>query len=336
MNLLKKILIGLAVLIILLLVLAFILPKELNVKVTEEIDAPANVVYNVINDLGTQELWNPWKANDATMAFQLGDKTIGKGATYSWTSENSGSGSQTITNNVINEMVETQVEFDGMGMGKANYSLVPNGDKTNVTWDFSSESSIPMNLFNILAKMQLKSTFAEGLKNIGNVAVKRFKNNEYGSYIVKDETVDGRIYLVKRGEVPADNIMGYYTQSLPTLFKTIQEANLAMQGKPSILFFSYSPNADRYDMAAALPIEESVALADSDASIVTMPAGRALVVDYLGDYTQTGKAHIAISSYMSDHGMLKKYPIIQEFVTDTSEETDQSKWLTKIIYFVAE
>lgn len=336
MNLLKKILIGIAVLIILLLILSFVLPKELHVTKSKEVDAPVAIAYNVVNDFTAQKDWNPWKAADPTMELTMGDRTAGEGATYSWTSENSGKGSQLITRSVKNETVETEVNFEGMGKGIANYSFVPNGNKTTVTWDFKSESSRPMNLFNLFAKMQLGKTFDQGIENIGKLANKRYKNSEYNGYIIKEETVDGKTYLISRAEMPSGNVNTYYAQNLPGLFQKIQELGLTMEGKPSILYFNMLESSGKVDAAAALPLNEEMALSDDvNASIINLESGRALVVDYYGNYDNVNEAHRAINDYMNDRGLLKRYPIVQEFVTDTAKETDSSKWLTRIIYFIA-
>ena len=335
MNLLKKIFIVIAVLIILLLVLAFILPKKMHVEVTREVDAPTNVVYNIINDLKTQEHWNPWRAEDPTMTFTFPDKTSGKGASYNWTSENSGSGSQIILDNVKNEQVVAQVNFDGMGSSESTHTLVPNGDKTNITWTFEAESSVPMNLFNFLGEMQIAKSFKKGLALIEDLAVKRTKNNEYDGYVIKEETVSGRTYIMNRAEVLSENAHDYYSQSLPQLFGKIQELGLKMDGRSSILYYSFESADGKSDLAAAVPITEEVAVADADVSIETMPTDKAIVVDYYGKYAGTDKAHDAIDAYMRDRGLLKKYPIIEEFVTDPTKESDSSKWHTRIIYFIA-
>lgn len=335
MKLLKRILIGIAILLALLLLVAFLLPKELKVDVSEEIDAPSHVVYNIINDYTTQPDWNPWAQEDESMKITLGDRTEGKGATYTWKGDNSGSGSQEILASSPEE-VKMKVVFDGMGEGLADYKLTPDGDKTNVTWSFLSQTGVPWNLFNLFTKGTLKSQFARGLKNIGELAKSRYVGSTYNGYTVKEEIINPKSYITNRAEVPVGNAYQYYTQNLTPLFQKIQETGLELDGKPGILFYNFDSGNTKVDMAAALPLKEDVAIADNQASITTIDKGKALVVDYYGDYSNTIAAHNAIQQYMRDRKMLKKYPLFQEFVTDTSKETDPSKWHTRIVYPVAQ
>ena len=58
-----------------------------------------------------------------------------------------------------------------------------------------------------------------------------------------------------------------------------------------------------------------------------------MVIDYYGDYDQTGKAHDAMEKYLKDRNILFNPPVVEEYVTDPGEEKDPSKWLTKIIYY---
>ena len=43
-----------------------------------------------------------------------------------------------------------------------------------------------------------------------------------------------------------------------------------------------------------------------------------------------------MDEYMKDFGLLNNPPIIEEYVTDPSTEKDPAKWLTKIIYYIAQ
>lgn len=336
MKILKKILIGLLVLIAVLLLISFLLPKELKVSVTEEIEAPAHVAYNILTDLTTQPEWNPWAQEDKTMKLEMGAISQGKGATYTWTSDNSGSGSQEIMDTKPNDEVKMNVKFDGRGEGIATYKLVPEGKKTLATWSYDSKTGVPMNLMNFFVKGMLESQFSRGLKNVNEVAKSRFVGSTYNGYTVKEEIIPAKAYITNRAEVPKENAYQFYTQNLTPLFKKIQETGLELDGKPGILFYNYDSKNAKVDMAAALPLKEDVAIADDGSTITSIQTGKALVVDYYGDYKNTDAAHVAIQKYMRDRNMLKRYPLFQEFVTDTSKETDSSKWHTRIVYPIAE
>jgi len=70
-------------------------------------------------------------------------------------------------------------------------------------------------------------------------------------------------------------------------------------------------------------------------SSLTVSEGRALQVDYYGDSSKSSEAHYAIDEYMKDYGLLNDPPIIEENVTDVTQEKDPNKWLTRITYYIA-
>lgn len=154
----------LALLVVLAIVLAFVLPTKHHVEAEHTIDASKTMIYNAINDLNAHEIWSPWKKNDPSMKFDLGEKTIGKGATYSWTSENSGNGSYTITDSDIDTGVKSHVVFEGQGDGNGLLSLSEDNGKTKVKWGFDFESGRFMNLFIPFMTRKMKATFKQGLK----------------------------------------------------------------------------------------------------------------------------------------------------------------------------
>ncbi|KXK27848.1 MAG: polyketide cyclase/dehydrase and lipid transport [Bacteroidetes bacterium OLB12] len=77
---LKKILLVLAGLILVLLLVGFVLPGKLEVSKSVSINAPADAVFEEINDLKRWENWQYWNTLDtANMKITYGDKTSGTG-----------------------------------------------------------------------------------------------------------------------------------------------------------------------------------------------------------------------------------------------------------------
>jgi effector-binding domain-containing protein len=62
--------------------------------------------------------------------------------------------------------------------------------------------------------------------------------------------------------------------------------------------------------------------------------GKALKVDYYGDYAGSEQAHVAIMEYIDQNGLTAKEPVIELYITDPGMEPDTSKWLTTIYYLV--
>ena len=114
----------------------------------------------------------------------------------------------------------------------------------------------------------------------------------------------------------------------------LQEAAIEMEGYPSGLFYKMNFAEGTTDMAAGIPIAQDVnIMGTSSESIATR---KALVINYYGDHDKTMDAHDAAEEYLNDRNLHFDWPVIEEYVTDPSEEANQEKWLTRIIYYLSE
>ncbi len=334
MKLLKKILIGLLLLIVLLLVLAYFLPRKMEIEASGPINAPATFAYNILNDFKNQELWDPWTEQDTSMTFDFGDLTLGEGAYIDYTSDKYGSGRTTRVTSKKDQQIVLTSESKDMGSGSMRYDIVSQGDKSKLNWGFNTEISWPKNLINIFIKSGMKKDMKEGITNISSLANDRWKNSTYNGYQVNQEVRPSINYVTNRDVVPFAQSDRFYTQNLQPLFLKIQKSGVKMEGYSSALVYNYDFANNTLDMATAIPIKEEVAI--EGAGSETLDQGKVLVVDYYGDRMGTTAAHLAIDDYMRDRGLFNKYPVVEEYITDPTEEKNPSKWLTKVIYYLSE
>ncbi len=132
---------ALVALIAVFLVIGLTLPKDYDVKRSTMIDAGPLVVFDQVNDVEKAQGWNPWKATDPTMVVTLGEKTVGVGASYSWTGERSGDGKYAITKSEMNKAIESEIDFGLMGRGTGYWTFVPVDDGTKAVWGIRGETS---------------------------------------------------------------------------------------------------------------------------------------------------------------------------------------------------
>ncbi len=336
MKILKTIGWVLLAILVLLLIASFILPKDIHVERTLSIDAPKNMVFNVVNDLKTHETWNPWKVNDPTMVYEYPGETKGVGAKYTWTSDNSGTGSYEFVEADAGNSLSSKVTFDGQGEGSGKLQFEEADGKTKTVWSFDSKMPWPMNLMGPFMKGSLNKAFDQGLEGLSDFVMKRKESKEYNGYKVNTVDLPEMHFVMNRQEVSFPDIQQFYVNNLGALFGKVQKAGVEMSEDrmPSGLFFKWMPEQGSTDMAAAIPIKEAATI--KGATTYTIPAKKALQIDYYGDYNATENAHNAMADYMNDYGLLQDSPVIEEYVTDPSTEKDPGKWLTKITYYFSE
>ncbi|MDB5049128.1 MAG: hypothetical protein JWO30_2199 [Fibrobacteres bacterium] len=141
MKILKNIVLGLIVLVVLLAAIGLVaLPRQSAVTRSLVINAPAEVIFDQVNDLKKNEAWSPWK--DPTMVITYGAVTEGQGATSSWTSKDMGKGTMTIEETAPSSAIKIGLDFGAMGKAKALWSFVPEGDGVKVTEIMASDAGM--------------------------------------------------------------------------------------------------------------------------------------------------------------------------------------------------
>ena len=141
MRVLKIIAIGVIAVSILVFGIGAFLSRDFRVERSIEIAAPPEAVFAEVNSLERWNAWSPWIARDATIQNTYSGPPQGVGATVAWTSEGSGSGSQTITLSEPSSRIETQLDFGEMGQPTADWTFEPSGSGTKVTWGLTGTAS---------------------------------------------------------------------------------------------------------------------------------------------------------------------------------------------------
>ena len=141
MRILKRLLIGLVVLVVLVVAVSQLLPGQVMVARSISIAAPAEAVFPYVNDLRKTNEWSPWVARDPDMTQVFEGPDQGVGMKVTWESDNPevGSGNQEIIESVENQKVRVALDFGDHGTANAGFLLEPVDDGTKLTWDFETD-----------------------------------------------------------------------------------------------------------------------------------------------------------------------------------------------------
>lgn len=141
MRFIKRLAIGIAALVVVLIVVAYLLPRQVTVERTVVIDAPADEIFPHVNSLKANEAWSPWLSRDpgAVLVYEGPDEGVGSKLT--WTSEHPqvGSGTNMIIASEPERRVESALDFGPMGTADVWLTLEPAGGSTEVTWGFVTD-----------------------------------------------------------------------------------------------------------------------------------------------------------------------------------------------------
>jgi hypothetical protein len=166
---LKKILIGLAVLVAIFLVVVAFQPAEFRVVRSEVIAASPEIVHGQIDDFANWKNWSPWHKMDTTMKLTLSSPSAGAGATYGWESEKMGAGNMRITASTP-EQIDIDLNFTKpfKAENKTVFAMRPIHGGTQIFWIMTGRNNFvgkAMCLFMNMDKM-VGGDFEKGLKDI--------------------------------------------------------------------------------------------------------------------------------------------------------------------------
>ena len=233
----KKFLIGLTVLVVLLIVVGLVLPNDASVTRSATIKGTPDQVYAQISNLKNWEKWSAWAELDPNAKYSYSSETPeGKDAWYTWDgNEDMGKGKLSITNAVPNEALTTKIEFEGMGEGKGEWKLEPEGENTKVTWNFSSKMEMPVvgGYFAMLMDGMVGPSLETGLKNIDGLVQAMPQAPTYKAQITQ-EMVESYPYLsmLDSCEQTPDAFGAAYGKIFGTIGQYMAENQIPMGGAP--------------------------------------------------------------------------------------------------------
>lgn len=157
-------------LIIGLLVVALLLPKNYNVEKSTIIKRTVAAVMDKVGNLNFYSQWNPWQQSDPTARSTVTGTPKTPGHKYAWEGKKVGVGSLTL-NNIDEKHIHFALEFLKPWKSKAkdNWLFEPWGDgsETKVTWQNSGDLPFPMaRLMGPMISKNLNHQFEVGLANL--------------------------------------------------------------------------------------------------------------------------------------------------------------------------
>ena len=167
----KKILIGIVVVIVAILGYATTQPDSFKVERHITINAPAEKIYANIADFHAWAGWSPWAKLDPAMKLSIGGTPSGVGATYDWEGNSDvGKGHMDITSATPPSKVVVKLDFmtPFESHNTTEFSMTPNGAGTDVSWVMFGPSpyvSKVMGVFMSMDKM-IGKDFENGLTGL--------------------------------------------------------------------------------------------------------------------------------------------------------------------------
>jgi uncharacterized protein YndB with AHSA1/START domain len=167
----------LAIAIAIILILAATRPNTFSVRRATTVKAPPERIFSLINDFHQWVSWSPYEQKDPAMKRSYSGAESGKGAVYGWQgNKNVGSGRMEILDSSVPAKIVIKLDFftPFEGHNTAEFTMLPQGDATNVTWLMHGPASLMSRVMQVFINLDhmIGKDFEAGLANLKRLTEK--------------------------------------------------------------------------------------------------------------------------------------------------------------------
>lgn len=329
----------LGVIVALYLIVALFAPSSYKVERSKTMTASAEIIYQQIAVFENWDAWSPWTEKDPSIVNTREGEQGVVGSKTSWVGDPdlSGTGSMTMTELAEFAKITYDLHFADMDMtSKGGFDIKAGEEGTEVTWYDGGDIPFmfrPMMLFMDI-EGKIGPDFERGLIKLDSVAT--IKQAEYDASQYDIATIDfpETKYYGVRTTIPFSGVDStLYGSTYGQLGMFCGMNQIEMAGMPVSICFEWNEDTEMADIMPAFPVEDNTNPGDSIVVPFTIPAGKALVVDYYGPYEDAYNAHMQMDAYAIENG-LEVTIAIEEFVTDPGTVESMDEVLTRIYYIL--
>jgi carbon monoxide dehydrogenase subunit G len=175
LAMLKTMLLLIVALVAIFLIYAAMQPDTFSVSRTARIQAPADKIFPLIDDLKAMNTWNPFVKDDPKTVLKYSGSERGAGAMNEFGGGSSGAGRIAIVESKAPSNVVMQLDMTApiAASNRVEFALVPNGPGTDVTWSMTGRQSfVGKMLHAVMGERMVGGAFERGLANLRAIAEK--------------------------------------------------------------------------------------------------------------------------------------------------------------------
>jgi len=306
-----------------------------DVNESKIIKAPISVVFDKVNNLKSWEKWGPWKKEDSTMVFSYSSKTIGKGASYSWTGMINGSmeTTQVIHNKEIIQDLSLLTPF-GERNPKVYWNFEEVEEGTKVTWGMKGEHPFLDKLYYIFSEENfndsMKKMHINGLEGIAT-----HLKEDMQKYIVTEEGIKeygGGYYMYTSGSSTQNSLGDKIGPMMNKVAHFTTQQNIAVTGMPFTIYNEWDSLNGTVNFSTAIPVKERVIVVSGEVLCGFMPSLTAVKTILQGDYSNLPEAYKKAERYIVENNLMidaskKRFEV---YANDPSTTPNPANWITEI------
>jgi effector-binding domain-containing protein len=335
MKILKKLFLAVVVLVLVVVVVGFVLPRERHVERSILIDAPACVVFSQVNGFGNFNDWSPFVAVAPGAEYSYEGPDFGVGAKMTWTvtEPKPEVGSQTIVASTPYERVDIELDFGDRGPAQSTYLIEGHDGGTRLTWSFDTDFGLNIigRYVGLILDRQLGPLYAQGLANLKRIAEALPKVDWSGIDIGITEVPSTTIaYFTGSSGSDPDEIGAALGAAYGRVVGFVSTNGLQLAGQPIAINNYWDERGYGFD--AALPVSGSPSRGVGPDSPVRMGetyGGRVVRAVHVGAYTGLIETYSVIDAFMAAHRLVANGRSWDVFISDPGN-TPEEQLITEV------
>jgi len=319
MNILKKLVVCVAVFVVVFAAVGLVLPKTAHVERSIVIEAPPAMVFTVLNGYRQFNRWSPWADIDPNATATYEGPESGVGAKMSWSGNAEvGSGSQEILESTPYTSIKQRLAFGDFGGDFiASYALAPEGQGTKVTWSFDADygSSIIGRYFGLMSDSMLGPDYEKGLGRLKQFVESLPRADFSGlQFETASSQAEPLVLLAARSANDANAIGVTLGVAYGRLSGFISTQGLRQVAPPIAIYYGESNGALSLD--AGIPVDRTDVPAVNSIRTARSYEGRVVKAVHRGDYTGLPEARKQVQAYLATAGLTQGGPLWEQYVSD--------------------
>ena len=329
MKALKWILLVILLLLVLIIGIGYIMPKEVTVTTSEEINVPPARVFHFVAGFVDRTAWDPWIKADtaARLTFDIKDGYVG--SKYSWDGPKVGKGMMVVDSVAPGSYILNSVSFAKGAPVPEEWTFTPAGNGTNLTWTIKMISGSPIGrIMNSMFKGMIQKTIDSGKADLKNYLETHDVKMSKLSEIAIEEFPAVEALTCSR-EITMEEMPSMFGESMGKIFAAIQAQKIQPQGTPFAYYSGYDAVTGKMKMTAGIAVSSGGKTA-GDVVLVKYKAFTALKGLHSGPYEELSGSYEALGKYAKENNIALTSEAWEFYLNDPGEIKDPTLLQTMI------
>jgi effector-binding domain-containing protein len=312
------------------ILLAYLLPRKVEIERNTTINSSPKIVFSQVNDLHNWEKWSKWHIDDPELKLRFINNGVGDSAGVVWESEQfkNKRGRLTIVESDPYSLIHFKIEFPDREPAEMEFSLQQKGEETVLTWLLVCD--VGYNPFARWAGLLKNKIVGPGLQeSLDYLKTVCEVLDDENALIVELTSVEPFYYAGIREKVSAEKVSEKMGEMFDEVTAFIENSAAEIAGMPFAIYHEIVN--DSVDLECGFPVSAEITPRERFQS-GEFQANTCATLSYFGDYQQLEVAHTTIQNWIGTRKFKLAGPPIEMYATNPANEADPDKWHTKICY----